>query len=51
MALHIIEHCYGWREEDYDGYNDYYVNPEYLYKESTRKKIENQQDKETKEEL
>lgn len=26
---HIIEKCYGWRVEDYDGYNDYYVNHEY----------------------
>lgn len=23
---HIIKKVYGWRVEDYDGYNDYYTN-------------------------
>lgn len=23
---HIIENVIGWRPEDYDGYNDYYIN-------------------------
>ena len=27
---HIIKHTVNWREEDYDGHNDYFVNPEYL---------------------
>lgn len=27
---HIIPNTVGWREEDYDGYNDYHVNPEYI---------------------
>lgn len=27
---HIIKHTVNWREEDYDGYNDYFVNPEYM---------------------
>ena len=26
---HIIKHTVNRREEDYDGYNDYYVNPEF----------------------
>lgn len=26
---YIIKHTVNWREEDYDGYNDYYVNPEF----------------------
>ena len=29
MSAHIIDIVFGWRKEDYDGYNDYYVNPEY----------------------
>lgn len=29
---HIIKHTVNWREEDYDGYNDYFVNPEFLPK-------------------
>lgn len=24
---HIIKYTVNWREEDYDGYNDYYVPP------------------------
>lgn len=37
---HILDRCDGWREEDYDGYNDYFVNPEYHRSERTRKRIE-----------
>lgn len=44
MSAHIIDNVFGWREEDYDGYNDYYVNPEYNRSETTRKRIETQQD-------
>ena len=34
------------REEDYDGYNDYYVNPEYHRSERTRKRVEQQKEDE-----
>ena len=27
---HIIKHVVNWREEDYDGYNDYFVPPEHI---------------------
>lgn len=27
---HIIKHTINWREEDYDGYNDYFVPPEHI---------------------
>lgn len=27
---HIIQHTVNWREEDYDGYNDYFVPPEHM---------------------
>lgn len=27
---HIIEQTVNWREEDYDGYNDYFVPPEHI---------------------
>lgn len=47
-SVHIIEDVRGWREGDYDGYNDYYVNPEFSRSERTRKRIENQQDQELK---
>lgn len=30
IMTHIIKHTVNWREEDYDGHNDYFVNPEYL---------------------
>ena len=30
---HIIKHTVNWREEDYDGYNDYFVNPDFLPKQ------------------
>ena len=43
---HIIDRCVGWREEDYDGYNDYYVNPEYHRSEHTRKIVEQQKESE-----
>lgn len=42
---HIIDNVCGWREEDYDGYNDYYVNPEFVRSETTRKRVDDQQDK------
>ena len=45
MSELIIDSVYGWREEDYDGYNDYYVNPEYHRSETTRKRCQ-QQDEE-----
>lgn len=45
MSELIIDSVYGWREDDYDGYNDYYVNPEYHRSETNRKRIE-QQDEE-----
>lgn len=45
MSELIIDSVYGWREDDYDGYNDYYVNPEYHRSETTRKRVE-QQDEE-----
>lgn len=45
-SVHIIEDVRGWRENDYDGYNDYYVNPEFNRSEHTRKRIEDQQDQE-----
>lgn len=43
---HIIEDVRGWREDDYDGYNDFYVNPEFHRSEHTRKRIETQRDAE-----
>lgn len=46
MSGYILDAVFGWREEDYDGYNDYYVNPEFSSSERTRKRIETQQDKE-----
>lgn len=48
MSEHIIDIVYGWRSDDYDGYNDYYVNPEYSRSECTRKRIEDGQDKDLK---
>ena len=42
MSELIIDSVYGWREDDYDGYNDYYVNPEYHRSETTRKRVEQQ---------
>lgn len=44
MSELIIDSVYGWREDDYDGYNDYYVNPEYR-SETIRKRCQ-QQDEE-----
>jgi hypothetical protein len=43
---HIIDLCVGWREEDYDGYNNYYVNPEYHRSERIRKRVEQQKEDE-----
>lgn len=45
MSELIIDSVYGWREDDYDGYNDYYVNPEYHRSETTRKRVEQQDEK------
>lgn len=42
MSELIIDSVYGWREDDYDGYNDYYVNPEYHRSETTRKRCQQQ---------
>lgn len=36
MIKHIINIVHGWRIEDYDGYNDYYVNPEFKRKINSR---------------
>lgn len=48
MSELIIESVYGWREDDYDGYNDYYVNPEYHRSETTRKRVEQQDEEDDK---
>lgn len=45
MSELIIDSVYGWREDDYDGYNDYYVNPEYHRSETTRKRCQQQDEK------
>ena len=41
----IIYSVYGWRADDYDCYNDYYVNPEYHRSETTRKRCQQQDEK------
>lgn len=47
----IIPYCENWaRPEDYDGYNDYYVNPEYQPRSPMEKfYLSRQRDEEEKE--
>lgn len=40
---HIIKLTVNWREEDYDGYNDYYVPPEFRPSNKQYKVDDNQE--------